>query len=72
MSTTIGKVHSEGIFDDNTVEVYDGVNFVVLFVQNGLDRDGKGTKILLSESKLDEFIEFLQLAGQAKGWIRND
>lgn len=72
MSTTIGTIYSEGIYNDNSVEVYDGVNFVVLFVQNGLDRDGKGTKILLSEKGLDGLIEFLQLAGQAKGWIRND
>ena len=71
MSTTIGIIQSEGM-SNNTVEVYEGVNFVVLFIQNGLDRDGKGTKILLSESKLDELVESLQLAGQAKGWIRNE
>ena len=71
MSTTIGKVVSEGTFD-NSIEVYEGLNHIVLFVQNDLDRDGKGTKILLSEIGLDELIEFLQLAGQSKGWVRND
>lgn len=69
MSTTMGTVISEGL-NENSVEVYIGVNHVVLFVQNSLDRDGKGTKILLNEKKLDELIENLQLAGQGKGWLR--
>ena len=69
MSTTMGTVISEGL-NENSVEVYIGVNHVVLFVQNSLDRDGKGTKILLDKKKLDELIENHQLAGQDKGWLR--
>jgi hypothetical protein len=67
MSTTIGKTVTEGIFD-HSIEVYIGVEHVVLFVQNSNDRDGIGTKILLSEEVYYELSMFLKLAGQAKGW----
>lgn len=67
MSTEIGKTVSEGMFD-NSIEVYVGVNHVVLFVQNSLDRDGIGTKILLSPEKLETLREDLMLAAKAKGW----
>ena len=67
MSTTIGEIESEGMFN-NSIETYVGVNHVVLFVQNGLDRDGKGTKILLNKEKWLDLIQNLRLAGQEKGW----
>ena len=67
MSTTIGTVVTEGIYD-HSIETYVGVEYIVLFVQNANDRDGVGTKILLSEEGYYELSEFLRLAGIAKGW----
>ena len=67
MSTTIGKVITEGIYY-HSIEVYVGVEHVVLFVQNANDRDGVGTKILLSEEGYYELSLFLKLAGEHKGW----
>jgi hypothetical protein len=71
MSTTIGKTVTEGIFD-HSIEVYTGVEHVVLFVQNANDRDGIGTKILLSENKLNELMNALDVARAIKGWSRNE
>jgi hypothetical protein len=67
MSTTIGKIETEG-YSYHSIEVYIGVEHVVLFVQNSNDRDGIGTKILLSEEGYYELSMFLKLAGEAKGW----
>lgn len=68
MSTTIGIIESEGQFGHH-IEVYVGVNHVVLFVQNAGDRDGVGTKLLLNPEKLERLQEDLELAAKAKGWI---
>ncbi len=67
MSTTIGKIYTEGIFE-HSIEVYVGVQHVNLFVQDGSDRDGIGTKILLDEEKTRKLIEYLELAQKVKGW----
>lgn len=71
MSTTIGKTVTEGIFN-HSIEVYTGVEYVVLFVQNANDRDGVGTKILLGEVGLNELINALDVARAIKGWSRNE
>lgn len=67
MSTTYGKITSAGQAD-NDLEVYLGVNYICLFAQHELDRDGKGTKILLDEDNWKELIDMLEQAGNAKGW----
>lgn len=67
MSTAIGTVESEGMFG-HSIEVYNGVQHIVLFIQNDLDREGKGTKILLNEDKWKALVEHLNVAGQVKGW----
>lgn len=68
MSTTIGKIYTEGIFE-HSIEVYVGVEHVCLFIQDGSDRDGIGTKILLNKEKWQRLIEDLKVAGLAKNWI---
>lgn len=67
MSTTTGKIYTEGIYE-HSIEVYVGVEHVILFIQNGNDRDGTGTKILLDEDKWNELQNYLMVAGQLKGW----
>lgn len=70
MSTTIGKIYTEGIFE-HSIETYIGVEHVVLFVQDGSDRDGIGTKILLDEQKTRQLIEHLELAMRIKNWSKD-